>query len=70
MGGIVSRKRPVTTYVDESNKVIAGYKKGISFMDRNMILKAGGNVTPPFVFQMNQPTWTLNVSGKVFVPKQ
>jgi len=66
LGGIVARKRPVTTYVDESNNVLAGFGKGMSIMDRNLILDGGGNAAPPFVFQANEPTWSLNSVGKVF----
>ena len=64
LGGIVSDERPVTTYVDDNNNVVAGFKKGISFMDRNMILEDGGNISPPFVFQMNRPLWSMGSAGK------
>ena len=66
LGGIVARHRPVTTYVDETNKVLAGFGKGMSIMDRNLILEGGGNAAPPFVFQANQPSWSLRSTGKVF----
>jgi hypothetical protein len=69
LGGIVAKHRPVTTFVDENNKVLAGYDTGMSFMDRNMILKAGGNVSPPFIFYVNQPLHALKSVGKVFIPK-
>jgi hypothetical protein len=68
LGGIVSRKRPVATYVDSSNNVGCGFKEGVSIMDRNMILKNGGNISPPYVFQMNRPTWTLNNTGPSISP--
>ncbi len=68
LGGIVSRKRPVATYVDSSNNVGCGFREGVSIMDRNMILKNGGNISPPYVFQMNRPTWTLNNTGPSISP--
>ena len=46
--------------------VLAGFAKGMSIMDRNLILDGGGNAAPPFVFQANSPTWSLNSVGKVF----
>lgn len=64
LGGIVSRKRPVTTFVDQYNQVLAGFRKGISFMDRNLILTQGGNVSPPFVFQARRPTWVMSLAGR------
>ena len=64
LGGIVCDKRPVATFVDDSNKVLAGFKRGQTLMDRNMILKNGGNVTPPYVFQMNKVTWGITTMDK------
>ena len=64
LGGIVSRQRPVTTYVDQDNNVVAGFKEGVSHMDRNLVLSDGGTVLPPNVFQLNRPMWSLMAVGK------
>ena len=66
LGGIVSRQRPVTTYVDATNTVLAGFERGMSFMDRNLMIRNGGNAAPPFVFQENRPVWALTSAGRIF----
>ena len=69
LGGIISRHRPVTTYVDESNTVLAGFQLGMSIMDRNMILGNGGWAQPPGVPQADRPTWSVSSAGRVFSAK-
>lgn len=64
LGGIVSRKRPVATFIDEFGNLAAGFERGESIMDQNLILSSGNNAPPPFMFEGPQPTWILNTSGQ------
>jgi hypothetical protein len=63
LGGVVCRERPVATYIDEYGYVGAGYERGTSIMDRNLLLTSGNNAPPPFTFEAPQPTWVLSTSG-------
>ncbi len=63
LGGIVSRFRPVATYIDEFGFVGAGFENGASIMDDNLILSAGTNAPPPFMFEAAMPTWVMSVAG-------
>jgi hypothetical protein len=64
LGGIVSRKRPVSTYINEWAEIGAGFASGESIMDQNLILSSGTNAPPPFMFESAQPTWILSVAGQ------
>lgn len=64
LGGIVSRKRPVATYIDDRGYITAGYERGESVMDQNLILSAGNNAPPPFMFEAAVPTWVITTSGR------
>ncbi len=64
LGGIVSRKRPVATYIDERGYISAGFENGESIMDQNLILSSGNNAPPPFMFEAAIPTWILSVTGQ------
>ncbi len=68
LGGIVSRDRPVASYVTNDGGVYAGFKKGASLMDRNLIVGMGG-VTPPFMFAEDKPLWSMAKSGRIFDPQ-
>ncbi|MCC6670784.1 MAG: hypothetical protein IT458_06980 [Planctomycetes bacterium] len=64
LGGIVSRYRPVATYIDEYGNLGAGFETGESVMDQNLLLTSGNNAPPPFMFEGAQPTWILQTSGQ------
>lgn len=64
LGGIVSRKRPVATYIDDRGFITAGFERGESIMDQNLILSAGNNAPPPFMFEAAIPTWVISASGR------
>jgi hypothetical protein len=68
LGGMVSRGRPVSTLVSEDNKPIVGFETGLAVMDPNLLIKAGGAKAPPFIFQLNRPTWTVHTIGRYFAP--
>ncbi len=63
LGGIVSRNRPVATYIDEWGFISAGFENGESIMDQNLILSSGTNAPPPFMFESAQPTWIMSTAG-------
>jgi hypothetical protein len=63
LGGIVSRRRPVATYIDEWGWITAGFENGESIMDQNLILSSGTNAPPPFMFEAAQPTWIISSVG-------
>lgn len=64
LGGIVSRKRPVATFIDEFGNLAAGFERGESIMDQNLILSSGSNAPPPFMFEGPQPTWIITTCGQ------
>lgn len=64
LGGIVSAKRPVATYIDESGYIAAGFENGQSIMDQNLILSSGSNAQPPFMFESAVPTWIMGSVGR------
>ena len=64
LGGVVSRHRPVTTYVGPSYGVLAGFAEGQSQMDGRLLVQNGGGVIPPFVFQVNTPLWSTVSVGR------
>lgn len=64
LGGIVSGRRPVATYVNNHGHIVAGFKRGESMMDANLILSAGNNQTPPFMFDAPVPVWVMHSSGR------
>jgi hypothetical protein len=64
LGGIVSGKRPVATYVNSHGHIVAGFKRGESMMDSNLILSSGNNQTPPFMFDAPVPVWVMHTSGR------
>lgn len=64
LGGIVSRRRPVATYIDDRGYITAGYERGESIMDANLVLSAANNAPPPFMFEAGQPTWVISASGR------
>ena len=69
LGGIVSRQRPISTYIDEgTHEILCGFRRGGSIMDRNLLMN-GSNVTPPFVFNEDRPSWALSVSGRIVRPE-
>ncbi len=63
LGGIVSRKRPVDTFVNAANQVVVGFRAGRSQMDRNLLISTGGNIRPPAVFEIEQPLWVFRSIG-------
>jgi hypothetical protein len=65
LGGIVSRFRPVATYIDEFGHVGAGFENGESIMDDNLILSSGTNAPPPFMFEAAVPTWVMSATGRL-----
>ena len=66
LGGIVSRQRPIATFIDESGRISAGFEYGQSIMDQNLILTSGDNPQPPFMFESPIPTWTMRTRGTSF----
>jgi hypothetical protein len=64
LGGIVSRYRPVATYVASNGAVYAGFQKGASQMDRNLMIGGGGSL--PFTYQETKPVWTMQKAGSLF----
>ena len=66
LGGILSRKRPVASFIKGDNKVIAGFGTGVALMDRRLILEEGGRVIPPAAFELEHPTWAIQVMGLRF----
>ena len=42
----------------------AGYERGESVMDQNLLLTSGNNASPPFMFEGPHPTWILTTSGQ------
>lgn len=64
LGGIVSRERPVATYVDGNNNLVAGFRKGRSTMDQAMTFTNGGGIAPPGVMAENRPVWGVAMRGK------
>ena len=64
LGGVVSRNRPVASYVDDSNRTQAGFERGSSIMDRNLIIDGNGGISPPFMFDQNKPIWALGCPGR------
>lgn len=66
LGGIVSRKRPVSSFIhDQTMQVVAGFKWGKSMMDPNLVLRGGSSVvTPPMVIREEKPLWLLRSVGK------
>ena len=63
LGGLVSRTRPIVSYIDERGFVAAGYESGESIMDQNLILSSGNNSPPPYMFESAVPAWIINTSG-------
>jgi hypothetical protein len=63
LGGIVSRKRPIATYINEKGYIAAGFEFGESIMDQNLILSSGTNAPPPFMFESAVPTWIMSTAG-------
>lgn len=64
LGGIVSAKRPVATYIDDGGFIAAGFERGESIMDQNLILSSGNNIRPPFMFESAIPTWIMTTVGR------
>ena len=64
LGGIITAQRPVATYIDSTNTVVAGFADGQSQMDRNLLLERGGVQMPPNTPQIDRPLWTLRSIGK------
>jgi hypothetical protein len=64
LGGIVSRERPVATYVDGNNNLVAGFRKGRSTMDQAMTFTNGGGIAPPGVMAENRPVWGVTMLDK------
>ena len=64
LGGIVSRERPVATYVDGNNNLVAGFRRGRSTMDQAMTFTNGGGIAPPGVMAENRPVWGVTMLGK------
>lgn len=64
LGGIVARMRPVSTYLDAHNQLIAGFARGNSMMDRKLMIEAGGSAIGTDGLVQNQPTWTLQAGGR------
>ncbi|MHC4512205.1 MAG: hypothetical protein ACYTGW_02815 [Planctomycetota bacterium] len=63
LGGIVSYKRPIATYIDEKGMITAGFEFGESIMDQNLILSNGTNAAPPFMFESSVPVWIMSTTG-------
>lgn len=63
LGGIVSRKRPIATYINEKGFIAAGFEFGESIMDQNLILSSGTNAPPPFMFESAVPAWIMSTAG-------
>jgi hypothetical protein len=68
LGGIVSRRRPVATYIDDRGYISAGFERGESIMDANLILSAANNAPPPFMFDAGTPTWVITASVRRLGP--
>jgi hypothetical protein len=68
LGGIVCRKRPVQAFIRDGI-IVHGFTKGSAIMDPNLLLRNGGNVTPPFVFEAQTPMFTHKMAGKTFEPE-
>ncbi|MBK8101476.1 MAG: hypothetical protein IPK26_30715 [Planctomycetes bacterium] len=66
LGGIVSRERPVATYIDGNNNLVAGFRRGRSTMDRNMMLDTGGGIIPPGVLAEDKPLWGVGMAGRIW----
>jgi hypothetical protein len=64
LGGIVSRERPVATYVDGNNNLVAGFRRGRSTMDQAMTFTNGGGIAPPGVMAENRPVWGVTMLDK------
>lgn len=64
LGGIISRKRPVSTHLGAFNQLIAGFARGNSMMDRKLMIESGGAAITAGGLEQNQPTWTLQSAGK------
>jgi len=64
LGGIVSRYRPVASYVAGNGSVYAGIQKGASQMDRNLMIGGGGSL--PYTYQESKPIWTMQKAGRTF----
>jgi hypothetical protein len=63
LGGVVSRYRPVASYVANNGNVYAGFQHGASQMDRNLMLGASGGGSLPYSFQDDKPLWTMAKAG-------
>lgn len=61
LGGIVSKERPVSTYVDGNNNVVAGFSRGRSTMDQSMSFQNGGGIAPPGVMTEDRPVWGVTM---------
>ena len=68
LGGIVCRKRPVQAFIRDGT-IVHGFTKGSAIMDPNLLLRNGGNVTPPFVFEAPTPMFTQRMAGRTFEPE-
>jgi Tfp pilus assembly protein PilX len=68
LGGIVCRKRPVQAFIRDG-VIVHGFTKGAAIMDPNLLLRNGGNVTPPFVFEAQTPMFTNRMAGRTFEPE-
>lgn len=64
LGGIVTRKRPISTHIDGHNQLIAGFRRGASMMDRKLMIESGGGAITQGGLEQNQPTWTVQVAGR------
>ena len=66
LGGIVSRKRPVSSFIHEDTmEVVTGFRWGKSMMDPNLVLRGGSSmITPPMVIREEKPLWILRSVGK------
>lgn len=64
LGGIVSRERPVATFVDGNNNLVAGFRRGRSTMDQAMTFTNGGGIAPPGVPTENRPVWGVTMLSR------
>lgn len=65
LGGIVSRYRPVATWIGSSGGVLAGFERARTLMDPRLMVGSGGTVTPPFSFEQEEPLWGVRSSGRI-----
>lgn len=62
---MIDRLPPAVAPTRERDDLVAGFRRGRSTMDRNVMLGTGGGIMPPGVLE-DEPLWGVGLAGKVW----